>query len=182
MNLLAKGLFAAFLLIAIGQPAAQTSARATAPVFPPGASLSVEEMVAASQSMADFASATNKHIQHLQSVARKGADIIKLSCVNDKYVELKAQSNVLDEVRQQLAGAGDTDARFQVYDAAKDAVDKVRTIREEADACIGASELGAVSDATFTAPLIVDDPTAMLPFEDNSATTLEPPAYASPFN
>src|SRR5262245_25938536 len=44
----------------------------------------------------DQVRADARHIQHLQQIARKEKDVIKLNCVNDKLVQVKPQMNIAD--------------------------------------------------------------------------------------
>src|SRR5262245_61635725 len=47
----------------------------------------------------------NKHVLHLQALARKEKDVIKLTCINDKLVQIKAQMNLFDNANLALDGA-----------------------------------------------------------------------------
>lgn len=124
-----------------------------------------------------------RHIQHLQQVARKEKDIIKLNCVNDKLVQVKPQMNIADKARDELAVLDEpADAkhadRMAIFEAIAEATENVRRLREEADQCIGEPIVkGGESSNMFTGPHAPDDPTKG--FDDGP---LEPPVYASPFS
>ncbi|MBS1120187.1 MAG: hypothetical protein H6Q90_2415 [Deltaproteobacteria bacterium] len=122
-----------------------------------------------------------QHVQHLQSSARKEKDVIKLSCVNDKFVKLKAESNIFDAKYSEFLGAVESAAVFEKYDQLSIAATNTHKIREEADACAGKTELGAESATDVIAPEIPDDPTTGLPFDDEGGILVEPPGYASPY-
>src|SRR5690242_18713236 len=49
-----------------------------------------------------------RHTDHLQTIARKEKDVIKLNCVNDKLVQIKPQINLIE--KSQLALVGPTGA------------------------------------------------------------------------
>jgi TolA-binding protein len=117
-----------------------------------------------------------RHIQHLQQIARKEKDIIKLNCVNDKLVQVKPQMNIADQGESDLEGAKDTN-RMAIFETIAQAAENVRRLREEADQCIGEPiTQGSESSNSFTGPKSPDDPGKG--FEN----PIEPPGYASPFN
>ena len=117
-----------------------------------------------------------RHIQHLQQIARKEKDIIKLNCVNDKLVQVKPQMNIADQGESDLEGAKDTN-RMAIFETISQAAESVRRLREEADQCIGEPIIqGSESSNSFTGPQAPDDPTK------GFGNPIEPPGYASPFN
>jgi hypothetical protein len=125
----------------------------------------------------DQTRADARHIQHLQQIARKEKDIIKLNCVNDKLVQVKPQMNIADTGEAELEGARDTD-RMTIFEGISQAAENVRRLREEADQCIGEPiAQGSESSNSFTGPQIPDDPT-----KGFGGGPIEPPVYASPFN
>lgn len=118
-----------------------------------------------------------QHVQRLQALVRREKDVIKLTCVNDSMVTIKAETNIF-ETRVAAFEAGlNANDWSSAFTAVKVSADKVHTSREEADRCVGDTEL-ADSEASFRAPEIIDDPTQDSPYHD----VLEPPAYASPYN
>ncbi len=123
-----------------------------------------------------------QHVQYLQTVARREKDVIKLSCVNDKFVRLKASSNIFDNAYASLLTSLDSGDRDGKFDAVGAAALDTHKAREEADACVGTVELGDQPQSTFTSPEIIDDPTTGLPFDDLGDITVEPPGYASPYS
>jgi len=147
----------------------------------PSRRLSAAEMVTRATELEAQIKVDSQHVQHLQAMARKEKDVIRLSCVNDKMVRVKAGANIFDGSNRDLAGALDRDERFTYFDSVLKAADDVHKAREEADRCAGEVELESESKSTFTGPDIVDDPTSGLPF-DEPGTLIEPPGYASPFS
>jgi hypothetical protein len=117
-----------------------------------------------------------RYVLYLQAVARKQQDVIKLNCVNDKLILLKAEQNVADGANEQLQtpGSDHTEAFAQLQRAG----DNSHTLRQEAAACVGETELSKQeSGGEFSHPDFLDDPTN-IPFGEY----VEPPVYASPFN
>jgi hypothetical protein len=125
--------------------------------------LSLADMQTRVHQLHDQTRADARHIQHLQQVARKEKDIIKLNCVNDKLVQVKPQMNIADAAEAELEGSKDTD-RMTIFETVSQATENVRRLREEADQCIGE-------------PLAPDDPT-----KGFAGNEIEPPGYASPYN
>ena len=118
-----------------------------------------------------------RHIQHLQQIARKEKDVIKLNCVNDKLVQVKPQMNLADAAESELESAHDAD-RPTIFEGISQAAESVRRLREEADQCIGEpTTSGGDTSNSFTGPTMPDDPS-----KGFTGTQIEPPGYASPFN
>ncbi|MDX2091177.1 MAG: hypothetical protein SFX73_25180 [Kofleriaceae bacterium] len=128
---------------------------------------------------------SQRNVQALRTRAEKQKDIIKLTCVNDKLVEVKAQMNIADDQHQQLASAMERDVSESqaIYRELGVTSDSVRKLEEDAIACMGELELYRLeSGVEVTHPVIVDDPTAIDPFQIDSTIAMDPPAYASPFD
>jgi len=123
-----------------------------------------------------------KHMAHLQAVARKAKDVVKLTCVNDKLVEVKAERNVFDQNRARFdeAIANSADAAALPYTDLSRSAETIAKVRGEAEECIGVPELyKQESDVEVTHPDFPDDPTNEDPFTPDNE--VEPPAYASPY-
>jgi hypothetical protein len=141
--------------------------------------LSITEMITRSADMFKQVKTDLRHVAHLQEVARKQKDIIKLTCVNDKLITMKGEANVFDNARHELESLAEAtnDDRLTVYPATSTAADRVHKLRVEADTCVGEPELSAESENQVNDPGL-PDPWNGNPFDDG----LEPPGYASPFN
>lgn len=126
-----------------------------------------------------------REVLHLKDTAKKQKDIIKLNCINDKLVQLKAQVNIFDgtNVRLQASLTADSDDRNALYGSLTATGDGVKRLHEEARACIGEPELfKSDSGVDVTHPGFPDDPIGDNPFDrPDGAGTVEPPGYASPF-
>jgi hypothetical protein len=138
---------------------------------------SLEELTVRAREIHDRSTADTRHVQHLQQIARKQKDVIKLNCVNDKLVQMKAQLNVIDQATLEMQVGTSSGGRSTSFTEITQAGDNVRNLREQADSCIGEPTLGTESANTYTHPNVYD-PTTENPF----GSVVEPPGYASPFN
>jgi hypothetical protein len=121
------------------------------------------------------------HVGRLQQRARKEKDVIKLNCVNDKLVQMKAMMNLADDKRTQITdaltlGNGRAPERFADFQTS---ASQIRKLREEADVCVGVGvDSAGDSKLNISNPGIPDDPTAGNPFDEG----IEAPGYASPYS
>src|SRR5690348_13825861 len=60
------------------------------------------QMQTASQEIKQQIDDDLRHVLHLQALARRGKDVIKLTCINDKLVQIKAQMDLYDNAKLQL--------------------------------------------------------------------------------
>ena len=122
-----------------------------------------------------------QHVQRLEAQARKQQDVIKLACVNDKLVAMKAKLNIFDTTRVQFdasIGTGADPARASFVELSTTGSD-LAVLRQEADRCAGVPELQKQeSGVEVMHPDFPDDPTTEQPAFN---VDVEPPAYASPF-
>jgi hypothetical protein len=164
------------------QPSSSPEPAAPAPAPRAKKPLSPEEMKARGAELVTQVRTDMQHVQYLQGIARRDKDVIKLSCVNDKFIQLKAESNLFDMAYAGLLTSLDSSTdRGAKYDMVTDRAKTTHKARLDADGCIGAVELGT-QDSSHTSPEIIDDPTASLPFGEGYDTVIEPPAFASPFS
>jgi len=123
-----------------------------------------------------------EQVVRLQDVAKKAKDVIKLNCVNDRLVQIKAQRNIADETHAQLMTAlqKNSDDRVGLYSSLNGIAENVHSLREQAKACIGEPDLlKQESGVTVDKPEIPDDPVVLSPPDDYG---IEPPGYASPWD
>jgi len=149
--------------------------------------LSLPEMVARTEAIDAQIKADMRHVLHLQTKARQAKDVIKLNCINDKLVQLKAQVNIFDSASALLkaglegGGSGSADDKQAAFAEVTSTGGEIKTLRSEADVCVGEPELfRQESSAEVRRPEIPDDPGGRDPL--GGGGPLEPPAYASPFN
>lgn len=136
--------------------------------------VSPEGLVKEAESLHAQAVADLRHVLHLQAVARKDKDVVKLNCVNEKLVQIKPQLNILEDAQATLSSATEPEGPFATVQGS---ANSVHVLREEAAQCVGESEFGTDTSNRYTHPNIVDDP-----FTDPWAELeVEAPGYASPF-
>lgn len=124
----------------------------------------------------------------LKQRAVKLKDVIKVTCVNDKLIQAKAEMNIADTANENLQAAlakNNEDDRNSSFGSLTQAADAIKHLKEEAAACIGTPELlKQEAGVTVDRPEIIDDPVATDPFQDYDGlgpNDMEPPAYPSPY-
>lgn len=126
-----------------------------------------------------------RHVMYLKEQARKSKDVLKLTCVNDKLVQIKAQMNLADTTNADLQAAltnNSADGRATFYVNLQTTSDSVASLRRDADVCAGTPELyKQEAGVTVEAPDL-PDPAGGDPFGVEGNGEIEPPGYASPFN
>jgi len=184
MNRFAKYLPVLVILGAVSIVAADSD-----PVVPPAATppaglkLTMAEMQAGVVGYESQIQTEHRQILHLKDVATRQKDVIKLTCLNDKLIQLKAQMNMWDSGRTQFdaATAKTSDEQATAYGALVDVAKAIHTLREEANGCVGEPELfKQEAGVEVNHPVFPDDPTVGDPF-DPTVSDVEPPGYASPF-
>lgn len=147
--------------------------------------LSAPEMVARIETFEGQIQSDMRHVLVLQKKARDSKDVIKLNCINDKLVQMKAQQNIFDSARISLRaaaeGGGGGDETQSYYLSVTETGESIKRLRAEADICVGEPELfKQESSNEVRRPDILDDPAG----DDGGFTDppFEPPGYASPYN
>jgi hypothetical protein len=126
----------------------------------------------------------------LQAAAKQAKDVIKLNCVNENLLAVKQLLNIADEAKTDLTEAkirGDRGEQVHEFSQITIANEKSKQARDEASACIG-EELHFVgkNDLEVQGPPVRHDPTddpdnGQAFGDDPFSSSLEDPAYASPF-
>ena len=186
MKLLGKMLpltLASVVATVYGAPDDQTvSGQATVSTHVGGA-MSFDEVMAVAHEIQQKAVSDYQHVLHLQAIARKEKDVIKLNCVNDKLVQIKPHMNLADAAEAEMTSPADA-TRMTAFDNIVEVAANVRRLREEADQCIGEAVTAgdAQSSNSFTGPHAPDDPTKGGLHGIGGGNDVEAPGYASPFN
>jgi hypothetical protein len=145
------------------------------------ANMSPEEMTASSEELIVNMHGMLRHVTQLHEKASKDKDIIKLNCVNDKLIPLKAQVNLADETRHMIEiaiGNSDDKGRYDAYADLVTDFDKSKDLRDEADACVGdALTYIGQTDVQVTGP---NNP--IVPGDGVFDPGIEPPTYRTPFD
>lgn len=186
------GAFALFAAVTVhAQPPAPADDVSPAPPAPAApaapaaaAKLSIPELVEGTAALDSQIAADAQKMHQLRDVARKDKDVVKLTCVNDRLVELKAQRNIYDKEKQQFTAAttsSNAGAAATSYGVLGTTAEEIKKLRGAAEACIGVPDLyKQESDVDVSHPDFPDDPTTTDPF-DTVFEDVEPPGYASPF-
>ncbi|MBL0218876.1 MAG: hypothetical protein IPQ07_34010 [Myxococcales bacterium] len=179
------------LLALLGAVVAHADDAATAPKDPPKAAaakkpakvLTLSEMTSSTLTIEAQLKADLQFMEHLRTVVRRDKDVIKLNCVNDKYVQLKVAVNMFDQARDLFNGAAGNEAVARThYESITKAGADGSSLRNEASGCVGVPELyKQESGIEVHHPDFPDDPTTATPFDD-VVVDVEPPGYASPYN
>jgi hypothetical protein len=146
------------------------------------AQLSPGEMIASADQLMGQMHSSLRHVTQLHQKAAKDKDIIKLNCINDKLMPMKGEVNLADANRHaldQAINAGDDSARYASYSDLTISGDKVKDLRDAADACVGdALTYVGSTDVQVTGPA-----NPLLPGDDNwGGSGIEPPGYRTPFD
>jgi hypothetical protein len=157
-----------------------------AQTVPPAKSLSAAEMRVRVEGIKKQIEDDHRHVLHLQALARKEKDVIKLTCINDKLVQVKAQMDLFDASSISLEAAinnTDDSPRETFSEIEKEGQD-VKKLRGEADGCAGELEMyKQESKADFERPEL-DDPTSGEPFNNGEVMgdpEVDVPGYATPY-
>lgn len=190
----------AFVTLVLGAVTALAQPDAAAPVGNGSGSSAPAPKVAGPSTMAELATRTEimsaqmqadyQQALRLKDVAKKQKDVIKLNCVNDHLVEMKAQLNLADAAKAKLTSTGgdgnakvspETSAVFELYSAK---AESIREQREQSAACIGVEISKQDTGLEVSAPDVTDDPNDVDPYggTDLPGVVIEPPGYASAFN
>jgi hypothetical protein len=159
-------------------PAPAPAASATVNVNLSAADMSTS-IIAAEKQIQD----AGRQIMHLKEISAKQKDVIKLTCLNDKLIQYKAQLNIWDSSKgtfQVAVTKSDAD-RQTAYASLMETARQVTELRDQANACVGEPELfKQEAGVEVNDPKFPDDPTAFDPFTPD-VNDIEPPGYASPF-
>lgn len=158
-------------------------AKAAPAATPRRGQLSAEEQRARAAEFLRTMRQTETRVANLARRARSDQDLIKLNCVNDKLVELKANLRLAEQVVGQLklaAARRDEGARNHEFNKLTITYQKVTVLGHEAGACVG-KEISYVGDTQVTVQVDPDIDTQGDPTEP-PATPLPPdrPPLASP--
>ena len=176
-----KKLIPVAVLLAAVSVSAQTGGSGTPPPASVKKALTLPDMKARVTAMQTQVNEDAQHMRHLQKIARDQRDVIKLTCVNDKLVEVKASLNLFDSHTTQFNADADrgADVARPAYAELEKISSDVKELRGAADGCIGAPDLyKQESGVEVQHPDFPDDPTGVDPF----GAEVEPPVYASPFS
>lgn len=192
MKLVSRAVLALIVLgtvSALAQPDPSAGAGSGAPLSPkvsPPTSmgeLNVRMQILSTQMDGDYRTAL-----HARDTAKRQKDVIKVTCVNDRLVEMKAQMNLGDNAKNDLAHQGDSTGAVSEqskssFSQLASTAERVRVLREQAEACIGGPELAKQESGVLVeSPEIPDEPGGIDPYGLPPGGIVEPPGYASAFD
>jgi hypothetical protein len=124
-----------------------------------------------------------KRIQVLIEEARKQKDIIRINCLTDKLVQVKAHQNIADrsaQAMQDSSARNDRDGAFHEFTRVTIVNQNVQVLGGEAEACVGEdlSYVGATRVDVDTEGVPPGDPTQPTP---PAGPEIVRPPSASPF-
>lgn len=147
------------------------------------AEISPAEMVQKSEEYLSKVREGLRRVVLLQEVARRQKDVIKLNCVNEKYLALKSLLNIAENAMTNLQEAiarNDDEGRYHEFSRMTIAYQQATVITAEAENCVGEPDIIYLGPTVIDvyAPDVPDDPTIDV---DPGFPTIEWPPVASPF-
>jgi len=167
------------ILAALAAAAVVEAQNAKAPKLP-----STEEMAVRSGELKKQVTEDMRHVLHLQAKAKNAKDVIKLTCINDKLVQLKAHENLFDTAVQGIEGAADSEGAHSHFVEVETEAVEVKKLRGEADGCAGELEMYKQESRTDVDRPQLDDPTDGEPFHDPEQMgdpDIEVPGFTTPY-
>jgi hypothetical protein len=142
---------------------------------------SAQELIARGEGVMRRGLVTSKNASTMLEAARKDADIIRITCLDDKLTQINANLRTAETRLDALKKAVDADRRMHEYTVLSVVGQKLQVLDQEARQCLGESTY-ETGETTVTTEI----DTSMLPFEEHPSTppvvlppslpTLPPPA------
>jgi hypothetical protein len=136
--------------------------------------MSREAQTAESQAIVARGERLSARVSNMLETARKDADIIRIACLNEKLTQINANLRNAQKRVEGLSAAVDTDQRNHEFTVLTVIGQKLQTLDQESNQCIGQDifETGATRVET-------DIDTAIVPNEDPTKVfEIPPPAPA----
>ena len=140
-----------------------------------------EELIAQGEGILRRGMAISKAVRTMLESARKDADIIRITCLDDKLTQINANLRSAETRLEALRKAVDADLRMHEYTVLSVLGNKLQVLDQEAHQCVGESMY-----ETGETTIVTEIDTDMLPFEETpsvppvvlppSLPTLPPPA------
>jgi hypothetical protein len=144
----------------------------TTTVQQPPRPVSPQELVAQGNVILQRGSATSQSVRKMLDNARKEADIIKITCLDDKLTRIDVNLRTAESRLDALKKAVDPDRRTHEFTVLTVVGQKLEVLDQEAHQCVGQAmyETGATK-------VVTEIDTGMLPFEEDPSN---PPAILPP--
>jgi hypothetical protein len=119
---------------------------------------------------------TGRSVRRMLDEARKAADIIRVTCLNDKLTQINANLKTAQSRLTALQAAVDPDRRAHEYTVLSVLGQKLQVLDREAQQCVGQG----MYDTGETKVITEIDPD-MLPFEEDASSppVLLPPSLSN---
>jgi TPP-dependent 2-oxoacid decarboxylase len=142
------------------------------------ATLTAEEQAEKARSIVDKGEKLSKRVSNMLNEARKEADIIRITCLNDKLTQINANLRNAKKRLEALLGAVDPKAASHEYTVLTVIQQKFQTLEQEANQCVGQDiyEIGATEVTTEIDPSMVPDDQGAVPEGAPSFPVIPPPA------
>jgi hypothetical protein len=146
------------------------------------ANLSGPEQLAESERIGTRATQTSRRVTQMLDEARRERDIIRVTCLNDKLTQVNANLGsiaVRSESLQQAVQMNDDDRRNHEFTILSVLSQKIRTLEQEANQCLGQDifETGNARVETSIDPAAPDEDASAVPsYPDVPVPFIPPPA------
>jgi hypothetical protein len=131
-----------------------------------------EELVAQGEGILRRGMAISKSVRTMLESARKDADIIRITCLDDKLTQINANLRSAETRIEALRKAVDADLRVHEYTVLSVLGNKLEVLDQEAHQCVG-EEMYETGETTVVTEIDTD----MLPFEETPSV---PPVVLPP--
>ncbi len=142
------------------------------------AALSAEEQVQKGRKIVAGGEKLSKRVTAMLNEARKEADIIRITCLNDKLTQINANLRNAQRRLEALVAAVDPKTASHEYTVLTVLQQKFETLEQEANQCVGQDiyEIGATEVITDIDPSMVPDDMGDVPAGAPSFPVIPPPA------
>lgn len=153
-------------------PAPAGDQQRQAPVANKGEPPTPEELVAQGEGIIRRGMAISKSVRTMLESARKDADIIRITCLDDKLTQINANLRSAETRIDALRKAVDAELRVHEYTVLSVLGNKLQVLDQEAHQCVGEAMY-----ETGETTVVTEIDTDMLPFEETPSV---PPVVLPP--
>jgi hypothetical protein len=155
---------------AAGQPPVTTEAAPLAGAD--GKQASPQDLIADGEAILRRGSLVSSGVREMLDDARKDADIIRITCLDDKLTQINANLRGVENRLDALRKAVDPDRRTHEHTVLTVLAQKLQVLDQEAHQCVGEAMY-----ETGQTKVLTEIDTDMIPFEETPST---PPVIAPP--
>ena len=165
-------------------PSPETTGTTAAPAAPTGKQASAQDLIVEGETVMRRGNAISSAVREMLDDARKDADIIRITCLDDKLTQINANLRSVETRLDALRKAVDPDRRVHEHTVLTVLAQKLQVLDQEAHQCVGQAMY-----ETGQTKVLTEIDTDMLPFEETPSTppvivpptlpTLPPPSTAT---